>query len=96
MPAPYPEEFRRRAVALVIEEGRPAEPTARELGISPNTLRNWLRQHRIDVGQAEGLTTEERRELVKLRREVRVLKMGAGCSLAPRPSSLEENVLPRR
>jgi transposase len=46
---------------------------ARELGCSPQSLRNWARQLDVDGGKAQGLSSDEREELRRLRREVRTL-----------------------
>jgi transposase len=73
MPGPYPLEFRREAVALLRSSGKSVPRLAGELGISPQSLRNWARQIDVDAGRAEGLTSEEREELRRLRREVKTL-----------------------
>jgi transposase len=73
MSAPYPLEFRREAVALLRRGGKSVPELAAELGVSPQSLRNWARQIDVDEGRAEGLTSDEREELRRLRREVRTL-----------------------
>jgi transposase len=70
----YPPQFKREAVRLVLSSERSIPQIAKEIGVSDNSLRNWVKQAQIDQGDREGLTTEEREELRKLRRENRVLR----------------------
>jgi transposase len=71
----FTEEFKRDAVQLVRATGRPIAQIAQELGIYDSTLGNWVRQDRIDRGEAEGLTTEERARLRQLEAENTRLRM---------------------
>ncbi len=72
--APYPAEFKEEAVRLARSSGKPVAQIARELGVSFESLRHWIKQSEIDNGERQGLTTDEREELTKLRREVKVLQ----------------------
>lgn len=70
----YPPEFKAEAVRLYRISGRGYKPCSRELGISIETLRAWVRQANIDEGRSEGLTSEEKKELTHLRRRVKLLE----------------------
>jgi transposase len=72
---PYPLEFRREAIELVRLSGKPLVQVARDLGVSDMTLRDWIKQAEVDKGKREGLTSDEREELRRLRRENRTLMM---------------------
>lgn len=71
---PYPPEFRAEAIRLVKSSGDSIRQVAKDLGISDQTLRNWVNQADVDAGKREGLTTEERTELRQLRKENRRLR----------------------
>ena len=71
----FSDEFKRDAVALVLDEGRTVVDVARSLGIGEGTLGNWVAQARTDRGERAGLTTSERTELAELRRENARLRM---------------------
>ena len=65
----YPQQFRREAIEL-LRQGRTPTELADRLGVSAQTLRNWRRQDQIDRHERDdGVTTDERAELARLRRE---------------------------
>ena len=69
----YPPEYKARIVELVLA-GRPPLELAREFDVAVQSIRNWVKQARIDARQQPGLTTDERAELTKLRRQVAALQ----------------------
>jgi len=70
----YPPEFRREAVQM-LRAGRTPRELAESLGVSEQTLRNWRRQDQVDRHERDdGLTSDEREELRRLRRENARLK----------------------
>ena len=72
----FTDEFKQGAVALVLDEEKRVAETARNLDVAESVLRGWIKQAEADrSGGKTGLTTEERAELARLRRENRVLQM---------------------
>src|SRR5207253_2146645 len=74
-PRKYPDELRERAVRLMFESERPIAHVARDLGVHKEALRLWVRQAEADSGRRRDLlTSEEREELRRLRKEVAELR----------------------
>ena len=72
----FTEEFKAGAVRLVLDEGKTVSQVGRDLDVSQSVVGNWVKQARADRSNGKtGLTTEERGELVKLRRENRELRL---------------------
>lgn len=71
---PYPPEFKAEAVRLYRTSERSLQEVAADLGVTGNSLREWVRRAEVEDGSREGLTEDEREELNRLRRENRVLR----------------------
>lgn len=95
MPRPHPPEFRQRAVELARLGDRPVAQIAKELGISDSCLRGWVKQADVDDGAKPGLTSDERAELVALRRKTRVLELEVEILKRASAYFARENVLPK-
>ena len=95
MPAAHPEEFRRRAVELARLREKPIAQIAKDLGISESCLRRWMDLADVAEGHKEGLTKDERAELVRLRREKRVLEMEVEILKRASAYFARENILPK-
>ncbi|HVM14389.1 MAG TPA: transposase [Egibacteraceae bacterium] len=95
MPAPKNPEFRRRAVELARLREKPIAQIAKDLGIAESGLRRWMAQADIDEGKREGLSSDERKELVELRRQKRVLEMEVEILKRASAYFARENVLPK-
>jgi len=71
---PYPPEFRAR-ISELVRSGRTPSSLSKEFGVSDMSIRNWVRQADLDSGRrSDGLTSEEKQELARLRREIARLK----------------------
>jgi transposase len=94
--APYSAEFRAEAVRMARVSEKPKIEIARELGMSIETLRQWIRQAELDAGQRHnGLTSEELEELRRLRKEVRILREEREILVKAAAFFATENALPR-
>ena len=74
-PSKFPPEFRRDAVAMVLDEDRSIADVGRGIGVNPGTLGNWVALERIERGDRDGLTVDERADLAELRAENTQLRM---------------------
>ncbi len=80
-PRKYPEELRERAIRMAVDLRR--DPATRsgalrrvgeQLGVNPETLRNWVQQAEVDEGHRPGTTTDEAKRVAELEREVKELR----------------------
>jgi len=92
MPAPkkHPDELRERAVRLVrqklIDEpglavSRASRQVGEQLGINPDTLRNWVKRDRIDEGEIPGMTTTDAQRIAELEKQNRFFARRVHISL---------------
>ena len=70
----FSKEFKQDAVELVRSSGKSIASVARDLDLTESGLRDWVRQADVDDGRRDGLTTAEREELARLRKENRTLR----------------------
>ena len=70
----FTKEFKAETVALIRHSGKSIAEVCREMGLPESSVHRWLAQDDIDRGQRDGLTTAERDELARLRRELRVVR----------------------
>ena len=72
----FTDEFKASAVRLVLDEGKSVGAAARDLDLTETALREWVRRAQADrTNGRTGLTTAEREELTRLRKDVRELRM---------------------
>jgi len=95
MPAARSPEFRRRAVELARLREKPIAQIAQDLGVAESGPRRWLALADIDEGKREGLSSEERKELVELRRQKRVLEKEVEILKRASAYFARESVLPK-
>ena len=96
MPSAHPIEFRHRAVEWARLREKPVARIAEDLGISDSCLRNWMKQADVDEGRrADGVTTADREELARLRKELRVAHLEIEILKRAAAYFASENVLPK-
>ena len=70
----FPDEYKAEVIELCRSSGRSIAAVARDLDLSETAVRRWVNQAEVDAGRRDGLSTAEREELARLRKEVRVLR----------------------
>ncbi len=70
----FPDEYKAEVIELCRTSGKSIAAVARDLDLSETAVRRWVSQAEVDAGRRDGLTTAEREELARLRKEVRVLR----------------------
>ena len=70
----FTKEFKAETVALIRQSGKSIAEICRDMGLPESSVHHWLAQAEIDAGQRDGLTTTEREELSRLRRELRLVR----------------------
>ncbi len=95
MPAPHPPEFGAGRVELAQLREKPVAEIAKDLGISESCLRNWMARADVEEGRREGTTSDQRSELVDLRRKLRVAEMENEILRRAAAYFARENVLPK-
>lgn len=70
----FPDEYKAEVIDLCRSSARSIAAVARDLDLSETAVRRWINQAEVDAGRRDGLSTAEREELARLRKEVRVLR----------------------
>jgi transposase len=94
MPRRYPVDVRRQVVELA-KSGMRVERLAETFGMTLATIYSWLKQDRIDRGEAPGLSTEGQMELAAARRRIRQLETELAVSRKVNEVFLEQNLPPK-
>jgi transposase len=94
MPKSYPPEFRRQVIELA-RAGTKVKQLARTFAMSDATIYNWLKQDRIDRGEAEGATTSQQLELAAARRRIKQLETELVVARKVNEVFLAEGIAPK-
>ena len=70
----FTDQYKAEVVDLCLTHGKTVGAVARDLGLTATVVRRWVAQAEIDSGRRDGLSTSDREEIVRLRKEVRVLR----------------------